>query len=98
MGEVTLSGELICADEAQLEAVRGHLPRHIELTRAEDGCLEFDVEQTDDPMVWTVCERFADEAAFRRHQRRVDDSEWGSAAAGIKRRYDVQGLPRADDA
>lgn len=98
MGEVRLAGELICADEAQLEAVRQHLPRHIELTRAEVGCLEFDVQQTDDPMVWTVRERFTDEAAFRRHQRRVADSEWGSATAGIERRYDVQGLPRADDA
>lgn len=93
---VTLSGELRCADAAERERVRAHLPAHVALTRAEPGCLVFEVDPTDDPLVWRVEERFADEAAFDAHQRRVSTSTWGSATAGIERRYEIRG--RAMDA
>lgn len=65
----------------------GHLPRHIELTRAEAGCLRFDVEPTDDPLVWTVPEEFASRPAFDAHPERVQASEWGRATAGITHDY-----------
>lgn len=89
--EVTLTGELRCADAAERERVRTHLPAHVALTRAEPGCLAFDVDPTDDPFVWRVSERFVDEAAFDAHQRRVAASTWGAETAGIERRYEIRG-------
>lgn len=93
MGSVTLSGQLICRDPGEAEVVRRHLPRHIELTRAEPGCLRFEVRPTDDPLVWQVEERFIDPPAFAQHQQRVAASTWGRATAGIERRYTVEETP-----
>lgn len=91
MNNTVVTGQLICESEEQLAAVVVHLPRHFELTRAEPGCLSFEVTQTLDPMVWDVSERFADAASFKLHQARVRASEWGQATAGIKRNYSVAG-------
>ncbi|AIY00186.1 hypothetical protein ART_0587 [Arthrobacter sp. PAMC 25486] len=91
MDKTVLTGELLCDGPEQLAAVVEHLPRHIELTRAEPGCLSFEVAQTDDPFVWDVSERFQDAVAFELHQARVAASEWGCATAGIKRNYSVTG-------
>lgn len=86
---VVLHGVLRCADTAQAEIVRRHLPEHIRLSRAEAGCLHFDVTQDADPLVWTVSERFTTRAAFDAHQRRVKASAWGQATNGIMRSYEV---------
>lgn len=84
---VELVGHLVCAHEEQLRVVQRHVALHIELTRAEPGCVRFDVEQTDDPLVWAVSETFVDQAAFDAHQARAATSDWGRATAGIKRDY-----------
>ena len=86
---VDLSGYLICASKAEADAVRRHLPEHIRLTRTEPGCLSFEVTQTDDPLVWRVDERFADDAAFKAHQTRTRASAWWAATAGIRREFRV---------
>lgn len=69
-----------------------HLPLHIELTRAEQGCLSFEVNLTQNPLVWQVDEQFQDALSFRAHQQRVAASEWGRATAGIERRYGITGV------
>lgn len=89
MARVRLSGQLVCADAAQLALVEEHLAGHVALTRAEPGCETFEVSQTADPLVWQVDELFADEGAFARHQQRVAASVWGRETAGIERRYQV---------
>jgi len=94
--EVILRGELRCADPGEAERVRAHLADHIALTRAEPGCLAFDVTPTETDGVWSVRERFVDEAAFDLHQRRVASSTWGRETAGIQRFYVIHG--RALDA
>lgn len=86
-GPLELAGRLICAHDEEVQLVRRHLPRHIELSRAEAGCLHFDVTQTDDPLVWAVSESFVSQAAFDKHQARVAASDWGRVTAGIKRDY-----------
>lgn len=91
MSIVRLSGHLVCVNAAQAEIVRGNLERHLTATRAEPGCLSFDVTGTGDSLVWQVEERFADAAAFTAHQQRVANSEWGRATAGIERRYTIDG-------
>lgn len=92
---VRLTGVLVCADSAQAAIVARELPEHVALTRAEAGCLSFEVTATHDPLVWRVAELFADAAAFAAHQERVGSSAWGRATAGIERRYSIDGLDLA---
>ncbi len=66
-----------------------HLPNHIRLTRAEPGCLRFEVLPTSDPMVWTVEETFVDQHAFEAHQARTRSSEWAHETASIRREYEI---------
>ncbi|MBG9885199.1 MULTISPECIES: antibiotic biosynthesis monooxygenase [Bacteria] len=87
MNAIRLTGRLLCADKIEAAIVLRHLDQHIALTRAEPGCLQFNVEPTGDPLVWTVRERFVDQTAFDAHQSRVRASEWGRATARIKRGY-----------
>lgn len=89
MSTVHLSGRLICADAEQASAVELHLPEHARLSRAEPGCLRFEVTGAKDPLVWDVSESFVDRAAFDAHQARVSASPWGVATAGIRRDYTV---------
>jgi quinol monooxygenase YgiN len=92
VGAVRLSGKLICATLHEVEVVRRHLPEHIRLTKAESGCVSFDVSQTDDPLIWCVEECFLDREAFEAHQNRTRASAWWTATAEIPRQYEVSGL------
>lgn len=92
MDTVRLQGRLICRDPQEAALVTAHLPQHIELTRAEPGCISFAVDATDDPRVWNVDEEFEDAASFRAHQARVRDSVWGRATERIERAYTIDGL------
>lgn len=87
---VSLEGVLVCADDAEAARVRELLPEHIALTRAEPGCLAFDVLPAS-PFEWTVNERFRDRDALAAHQERAAASAWGRGTAGIQRRYTVTG-------
>jgi quinol monooxygenase YgiN len=86
---IHLRGRLICASHAQARAVIMALPDHIRLTRAEPGCLSFDVTPSDDPLIWQVAECFADRAAFDAHQARLAGTEWAVQTAGIARDYTI---------
>ena len=90
MSRVSLSGRLVCASETEVAAVIATLPEHMRLSRAEPGCLSFEVTQTADPLVWRVEEAFVDRAAFEVHPARTKASEWGRATAGIVRDYEVR--------
>ncbi|MEQ5871684.1 antibiotic biosynthesis monooxygenase [Sagittula sp. NFXS13] len=89
---VRLSGRLICSSEQEAEAVRRHLSEHIDLTRAEPGCISFNVYPTEDLLIWTVEEHFQDRDSFTSHQERIRESAWGAATAQIARDYKVTGL------
>jgi quinol monooxygenase YgiN len=84
---VRLTGRLICASAAEVEIVRRHLPEHIRLSRAEPGCLSFEVVQGDDPLVWHLAERFTDKPAFEAHQARTRASEWWRESSAIRREF-----------
>ncbi|MFD1159022.1 putative quinol monooxygenase [Roseovarius aestuarii] len=92
VGEVRLSGRLICASEKDAKIVRDYLPEHVRLTRKEPGCISFEVSKTDDPMIWRVEECFRDRKAFELHQQRTRYSAWWFATASIPREYKVTGL------
>lgn len=72
-------------------AIAAALPEHIALTRAEPGCLRFDVtEDTACPGRFLVSELFASQADFDAHQARAADSPWAKITAGIPRHYSIE--------
>ena len=73
---VTLTGTLRCANRDEAARVQAALPEHIALTRAEPGCLSFEVTPSDDPLIWSVSEEFTTPAAFEAHQTRAKASIW----------------------
>jgi len=94
MGEVTLTGWLIVPTE-RLATVRAALGEHIRLTRAEPGCMSFDVtESPDRPGRFRVAERFATAKDFQAHQTRAAQTRWAEVTQGLERDYTITGLPR----
>ena len=85
-----LRGQMVCMTEAEAEAVRTHRPEHQRLTRAEPGCLTFEITDTEDPMIFEVMEAFRDAASFAAHQARTRDSEWFAATRGILRDFRME--------
>lgn len=88
-----LEGRLICSNDSELQIVLDLMSEHIRLTRAEPGCLRFDVRQSADPMIWQVEELFADTAAFHAHQARTGASRWGQDSAAITRDFHRSAAP-----
>lgn len=71
----------------------GELDNHIQLTRQEHGCLQFEVTQSRlNPCRFEVCETFRDPTAFAAHQARVKASHWGEITVNVERHYTVTGL------
>lgn len=86
---VALEGHLACADRAQMLTALSLLPDHTRLSRAEPGCLQFEVTQdAANPMIWHLSELFADADAFAAHQARSRASTWGEGSAGLTRVID----------
>ncbi|WP_424833510.1 putative quinol monooxygenase [Ruegeria sp.] len=70
--------------------VRAALPDHVALTRAEPGCLSFEVvEDADIPGRFNVSEVFENRAAFDAHQARTKASEWFEVTQGLSRDYSI---------
>lgn len=86
MAQIALSGQLTCATAQDASIVLQYLPDHIALSRAEPGCLAFNVIQTA-PLVWQVDEVFLDQAAFDDHQTRTRASVWFRATSHIPRSF-----------
>ena len=88
-GKTTLTGYLLVPGD-RIEAVRAALPRHIELSRSEPGCLAFEVtENASEPGRFAVHEAFTNRAAFDAHQRRAAASAWAGITAGMERNYRI---------
>ena len=85
---IRLTGRLIAANAAQAALIRSHLPGHVAATRAEPGCVLFEVTETAG-LIWQVRESFHDQAAFDHHQVRTRASVWFAATANIQRDFTV---------
>ena len=88
-GNVVLEGYIDVPSD-RIEAVTSALSRHIELTRAEVGCIYFDVAA--DPAIagrFNVYEIFTGRDAFDFHQRRAGASPWAEISVGIDRHYAI---------
>lgn len=87
--KVILKGYLL-VPEHDLDVVKEELPRHIELTRNEPGCIAFEVNQDEDNQCrFNVYEEFVDRAAFEAHQERVRQSSWGIETKSAERNYTI---------
>jgi quinol monooxygenase YgiN len=74
----------------RVAAVAAALPEHIALTRAEPGCLAFEVKASPDmPGRLLVSETLVDRAAFDAHQARAQASAWAQVQVGLPRRYTI---------
>ena len=89
MSKIILSGYIeVPLDD--LVQVTSELPRHIELTRAEPGCLVFEVTQDqNNAHRFNVYEVFSDRQAFDVHQARVRRSKWGEVTQRVARHYEI---------
>ncbi|MEV3831980.1 putative quinol monooxygenase [Aeromonas allosaccharophila] len=89
MSRVILKGFIIVSSN-DLAAVKDELDNHIQLTRAETGCLIFKVTQDPlNPCLFDVYEEFVEQAAFQAHQARVKSSRWGEITVNVERNYTV---------
>lgn len=87
--KVTLAGYIVVLDN-DLVSIQAALPKHIELTLKEEGCLVFKVTQdTKNENVFNVYEEFVNRMAFEAHQQRVKHSQWGQVVTNVKRFYQI---------
>ena len=90
MARLTLTGFLICRSLEEADRVAQLLPEHVRLTRAEPGCLKFEVFRSQsDPVRFAVSEVFRDRDAFDAHQARAAATIWARGTAGIPRDYTI---------
>jgi len=93
---VYLAGH-ITMPECERAHVLQALPHHIALSRAEEGCLRFDVTQDEaDASKLHVFEIFKSQESFDAHQARREGSAWVKASKNCPRDYVVK-RPRAID-
>ncbi len=92
MAKVILEGYVLVAD-SDLSAIKGTLPKHIQLTRQEEGCLKFEVSQDiENKNRFNVYEEFRSEDAFKFHQQRASQSEWGQVSARLEKHYKTNNI------
>lgn len=90
MSTVTLTGFLIARTLEEADRISVLLPDHVAATRAEPGCLIFEVWRSRaDPVRFAVREVFRDRAAFDAHQARTKESAWGKATVNVPRNYRI---------
>ncbi|MEE9455100.1 MAG: antibiotic biosynthesis monooxygenase [Paracoccaceae bacterium] len=88
MPKVYLDGLLVAETAAQRAVVDLYLDEHILLTRAEPGCLKFEVTKDEKRAgYYHVSEIFQSEEDFDFHQNRAKDSEWGQVSTPLERRF-----------
>ncbi len=88
-GRVCLTGYIDVPAE-RMEAIQTALRAHIALTRAEPGCLSFDVNPCPNVKYrFLVSEVFVDQQAFDAHQIRARASDWAKVSDGIAREYSI---------
>lgn len=89
---VILEGQFTVPEERRAEVLEA-LEVHKTLSRAEPGCLHFNVEEDLNVRgAFHVSEAFVDKAAFEAHQRRGQASDWARVSAGLPRDYHIEGL------
>jgi len=93
LSKIILQGHIIVPKD-ELPHVQAALPKHIELTQQETGCLVFKVTQDlENNEQFNVYEEFSDRKSFESHQDRVKSSNWGQVTARVERHYTITESP-----
>jgi putative acetyltransferase len=72
----------------EIDAVVSVLDTHIHLSRAEPGCLTFELWQDElDPCNFHMSEVFRSEEAFAKHQSRTQSSDWWRVTSHMPRDF-----------
>ena len=88
--KIFLTGYIDVPDN-RIDSVKSALKEHISLTRAEEGCISFDVVPSDTIVGrFMVSEIFANQTAFDAHQKRTKKSIWFETTEGIPRQYSIK--------
>ena len=86
---LSLKRHIIVSDD-DLPRVLKALPKHIALSRAEQGCLIFNVSQdSENANKFYVYEEFIDREALDAHRRRAKRTRWASVTAGVERYCEI---------
>ena len=89
MSKVVLQGYIV-VPESDLRLIESALATHIQLTKAEPGCLVFEITRdAENPCEYHVYEEFSDQKSFALHQQRVQASAWGRVTSNVERFYEV---------
>lgn len=89
MTKVILKGYVIACDQ-DIPDIEAELPKHIELTLQETGCITFQVSQdAENKNRFNVYKEFIDKKAFETHQVRSKASSWGQVSANLEKHYHV---------
>lgn len=87
---LTLNGFLVCRSLEEADRVSEALPEHIRLTRAELGCVRFEVWRSQsDPVRFAVHEVFTNRKTFESHQERTRASAWWQVTQHIPRDFRI---------
>ncbi len=87
--KIRLSGHMDVPPD-RMDAVLSAVIDHINLTRAEEGCLSFEVTPCPDVQGrFLVAETFKNRAAFDHHQTRTSTSPWAKITTGLPRDYKI---------
>jgi quinol monooxygenase YgiN len=79
-----LTGFLICRSLEESDRVSQLLPAHIRATRAELGCVRYEVWRSRaDPVRFAVHGVFTGRKAYDAHCARAGDSDWGPATRHV---------------
>jgi quinol monooxygenase YgiN len=89
---IRLRGHMICQTMEESAAVHWHMADHIALSRAEPGCVSFDITATDDPLSFEVIESLRTREDFDAHQARTRIGPWFEATRQILRDFRVEEL------
>ncbi len=82
---IVISGTITCEPD-DLEMLAKEVKGHIALTRAEAGCISFDITQSaPGACEFVISERFTDRAAFDAHTTRTRASDWWTKTQHIPR-------------
>ena len=86
---IRVTGTLTCKTPEQAAIVRRLVPDHVALSRAEPGCLTFNIHPAASPLVWQLDETFVSRQTFDAHQPRTRASAWLAATTDLARNFTV---------
>lgn len=94
-GKVIARGTIHCPS-SELDQMRPLIAEHVRLSRAEPGCIHFDISPSGhDPEIFIVAEEFVDRDAFAAHTARTRTSEWWDKSQHLVRNISIHDRPDA---